>query len=607
MWSNGISLWKTYQFVPHALTLLVAKVFGLTITRAMVVMTIALFVFLRLSIYIVLRLLHFSPMTAFICAILSFDISQYWEGVSEFSLLFGFTFFPIILFLWTKYFQGKLQLAYPYIAGLIFIIHPLLGLTSVALWAIALIFSERKIISLSVISQFLIIAAASSLAWYPLLVKTSYAYTNDFYKTRDFLNLILSNVDYYGLSLFLYLCFLCCLIRMFMPVLPKFQWTKILFLFVFLYSLLVVIGTHLDLPQIINQFQFTRGVTFIGIALIFSFAVVVEDMTKISSSAVRGLLLFIFSLAFVEGIWFSSIHSSYPGKQFEEPITAFMKSHPDIDLTQGRIWTPAIDTSSYLVPSNFRLPYSYMPQLESNQIPQRMVQLIMYQPYIGDIPQTSLDRLDDYFRISGTKYIFLTQDSPFTKAYVHHAENYADLGTVSLPHALYHVFSPPWEVRNGALIDPRYQKDIAHFPFSLQFSNVNDQVTLDDLVRKTVVTISKSENTPLGISYPTQETMQVEIPANRKSALVYINESFDPNWKAYLNHKQQKVEPAGPNYMMVTLADTSEKGTLFLRHTWPLSFYLSLYFIFLIPLEIFLINILVAWYTREKNLRYIKL
>src|SRR3990170_6732822 len=36
-WSNGISIWRSYQFIPHYITLGVAYVFNLEIPRAMVV------------------------------------------------------------------------------------------------------------------------------------------------------------------------------------------------------------------------------------------------------------------------------------------------------------------------------------------------------------------------------------------------------------------------------------------------------------------------------------------------------------------------------------------------------------------------------------------
>src|SRR5579859_2389391 len=119
-WDNGMNIWKSYQFIPHLLTLGLSTFFHVTIPRAMVLMIIILFVLLRLFIYCILRILHVSSVGSFISALLSFDIAQYWGGVGDFSLLFGFTFFPVVLYLWIQYYQGKLSYIFAYITGLLF-------------------------------------------------------------------------------------------------------------------------------------------------------------------------------------------------------------------------------------------------------------------------------------------------------------------------------------------------------------------------------------------------------------------------------------------------------------------------------------------------------
>ena len=172
-WSNGISIWRTYQFMPHVITLAFANIFHLEIARAMIVMTIVQFVALRILIYFSLRILKFSPLTAFVCAILSFAIGQYWSGVGDYSLLFAFTFFPCIILLWTQYHQGKMQYVYPYIAGLCFYMHPMLGFSAISLWGLSALFSERKILSWQILIQFLIFLLASLLFWFPIVGKLS--------------------------------------------------------------------------------------------------------------------------------------------------------------------------------------------------------------------------------------------------------------------------------------------------------------------------------------------------------------------------------------------------------------------------------------------------
>ncbi len=602
VWSNGISLWKSYQFVPHLITLGVIKLFHLSIPRGMVVMTIGLFILLRFLIYATMRFLHFSPTTAFISAILSFDIAQYWGGVGDFSLLFGFSFFPLIAFLWVKYYQGNIQYLFPYIVGVSFYVHPILGYSSIALWLTAVIFSHRKLLSLPILLQGMIILASSSIFWFPLVFKTSYSYTSLVFANKYFLGLVLSGYKYFGLSIFLLFCLAIAFVRSFMPMKSEYRWSKPFYIFVLLYFALIVVGITIDLPTAIAQLQFTRGAGLVGLAIIYAFAPVIENVTRIQSLALKSLLLFVSSLALIEGIWFTSQYSPAVGKTFSEPITAFMKTYPTNDIANRRVWSADIGLSSYLPPISVRLPYSYMGHLDANQISPRISPLVLYQPYLDQIPQANMARLTDYFKISGVQYALFDENSPFTKTIsTQNQTQYKDLGMVHDAGSNYHAFEVLWQPRDAALIDSSLSHGLSHFPFKLELTDVNDQISLDDYVKKFVTVVYDDRNKPLPIAYPKATMLEVAIPSSRQSNLVYIAESFDSNWYAYFNNKPVPLKSVGPNFMLASLPNMSEKGTLLLTHRWPLSFYISVFLIFLIPLEIFVLQMMRKKGVYEKH------
>lgn len=590
IWSNGISLWKAYQFVPHYVTLFVSTVFSLEVTRAMVVVIMGQFIALRLIMYAVLRLLKFHPITAFVCAVLSFDIAHYWGAVGDYSLLFGVTLFPFILYLWAKFTEGKLQYIFPYIAGLTFYVHPLLGFTTLALWATTTIFSEKSVLSFSVLTQFVIALISSSLFWLPLVTRDSYMYSSPTFANKEFLQLLLSSYKYYGLSLFVLGAFVISVITSLMPLHNSYKWARILTLFVSAFLLLIIVGTAVDLPRFIAQFQFTRGATFVGIGILFAFAPVIERLMRMRMELVRGLVLFIGFLSLVESVWLTSIYAPYPRKEIKEPISSLLERQ-DIDLKGARIWSPTIGDTSYSVSSDLKMPYSYMAQLDPNQIPQRLTQLILYQPYLDRVPELNLKRLDNYFRITGTKYILLEEQSSLARSFSENKQfNYSVIAQVAGEARSYVVFETPWQVRNAVLVDKKYEKTLAHFPFELEVNNVNDQIALDGYVNNLSTVLYREENKKLPVVYPNQEKIDIAIPANRTTDLVFINESYDSNWSAYLNGRRQDVRSSGPNFMVVQLDDTTSAGTLTLKHTWPISFYASIFLIGLIPLELLLVR-----------------
>ncbi len=209
-----------------------------------------------------------------------------------------------------------------------------------------------------------------------------------------------------------------------------------------------------------------------------------------------------------------------------------------------------------------------------------------------------MNRLEDYYRVSGTKYLIFDEKSPLTKAYLLKKDTgYKNLGQHSTVGNNYHIFARTENIHNAMLIDPIYKNDMKHFPFNLKFSNVNDQIELDNYVNKFANILYQQENKSLSVSYPTQDTITINIPSNRKSNIVYINESHDINWKAYFNGVEQRITPSGPNFMAIILNDNTSGGQLQLKHTWSVYLYAGISFIIVLPV------IFILFPKKKQNIR----
>lgn len=600
VWSNGMNIWATYQFIPHILTLSLVKIAHITIPRAMVIITIFLFIFLRLLIYFLLRRLTYSPFTAFICAVISFDIAQYWLGVGDYSLMWGITLFPISIFLLYKYYTKKWRLLFPYLCGLFFYIHPLLGISSIGLWSIAVIASDKKILSGETLMEIVVFLIASSLFWFPTLFPSASYFPNDTFKSKEFFQLFLKNMDFLGLGAVLLFIFAASVIQIFLKPMHK-GWIKALYIFVFVYLLIVLIGINADLPEFLMQTQMSRGVSFIGIAIVFLAAGFIEYVIKSKSTILKGILVLCLLLSFVEAIWTTSTYSPVPSKGFEDIISKFITLHKDIDLQSGRVWTPRLDLASYYAPMDLRYTYSYFQHKEPNQISVRMFQVINDQPYTTIMPAATLNRVESYLKLTGSKYILLEEESPFTKVLMVQNDKYKDLGAVNLQDNNYHAFSAKWEIRNAILLKTEYKNAIDTFPFDIKSSDINNQIELDNYVQKITKAVYKDDSINLPILYPTQESILIKIPANRSSNIVFLNESYDSGWAASFNGKIQKILPAGPNFMKILLHDQRSGGVLSLQHSWPNSYIVGIILIGLIPVFIITINLYKAMFLKRKE------
>lgn len=589
-WSNGINLWKSYQFIPHYLTLEVVNILHIGITRAMIILVIAQFILLRLITYISARVLKFSPTTALAGALATFSISYFWKAVGDYSLLFTFTFYPIMIVFWVNYVSGKLQNFYPFLSGLLFYIHPMLAITSFAMWAVAQLFTNKKILSLRVLLQFALFLAGSALFWSPLIFKNGYSSSSTYLATKEFLQVALDPLPFYGLSISLLCFFFAGLIQQIFPVNKKFSWVKIFYIFVFLYFLLVYIGVNVDLPGFIDQFQYSRAVGLIGIGIIFSILPMTEKILAKNNLLLRTGIATLLTLIVVEGIWITSLYSPSVLKSTADPVST-AKNQLSLRMTQERVWTPTIDLSSYYASSQkIGFPTSYMAHLESNQLPERLDQLITYRPFLNTIPFSEIDRINDYFMLTGVHYVFLDESSPFISVLSNPQSQYKYIGRVVISSGVYRVFQVPWSVRNAVVINPRIQSSMLAFPTSLQMNNPNDQIALDNYVKTFSDTIYDKSNTPLSVSYPTEETIEITIPKNRNSNLVFINESYDSSWDANFNNTKQQIKPIGPNFMAIKL-NSGDEGVLFLKHRQTPIFYGSIWLILIAALFIVSINL----------------
>jgi hypothetical protein len=248
-----------------------------------------------------------------------------------------------------------------------------------------------------------------------------------------------------------------------------------------------------------------------------------------------------------------------------------------------------------------------MEQFDSNQVSQRLFALILYAPYQNEAPASGINRLSDYLKLTGTKYIFLDETSPFTKAFTDKSLDgkYIDLGQIKLTDSIYHAFEVSWHPRDAVLINPADSQSLDHFPFTLTFENNNDFELLDQYVNSYVSTIYSPQNRILKTAYPNQETVAVKIPPNPFSNIVYLDESYSTGWAGYFNSKKAAVYPSGPNFMKIILPTDSLQngGMLILKHSWPQNMMYLVFMIALTPFLLLFFNVtraLIGVYTQRK-------
>lgn len=597
MWSNGANIWKGYQFIPHIITLGIVKLFHVGYLRAMVLLTIIFFCLLHIQIYIISRFLGARPIVSFIASIISVSIGQFWGNINDYSLFIGVSFSPLLIFLWVLYQKKKIGIIFPFIVGLSFCIHPILGFYFSMLLIFTYFFSDKKIKSLNFLLEIAVFLAGSSLFWAPLIFKDGYSYTDPEVLSIGFLSQQVKAYGWLGTSLSIIILYLVNWLQIFFDekIFPR--WSKILLVYVLIMFAFIYIGINVSLPPFFYVFQHTRGMGILGIVIILTSIPLLNKILEIKNFIFLGFLLIIFSLAFVESVWIASTYSANPGKYLEDPLQKYVKLHKNSDILTSRIWAGNIDTTSYISPQTVRISYDYIGHLEPNMIPPRLISLIYYQPYGDYIPPIAMNRISNYFKLTGTKYMFFDDTSVFTKSFLNrdYSYGYKNLGQITLTDSLWHAFQVPWRPIESAVLTNNQLSRLSLFPSKLNFSNPKDQLKMDELIQSMANVIYSKETIPLTPKYPGPEDITINIPVINSNVMlnsfqhlneipkqvrddglryVYINESYSNSWTAVINGQAAKVSPIGPYYMLITMPK-NVSGVLYMHHYWPLSYHIA--------------------------------
>jgi hypothetical protein len=598
LWANGIAVWKAYQFLPHILTVGLQSVLHTPIPQTMVIMTVILFTFLHASVYLTIRLLSFNPLTAVIASLLSMDLAQFWGGVGDYSLSFGFAIFPIMLFLWVKFYSGKMQYLFPYLAGISFYMHPLLGVCCALLMILGIVISDQKVLSLKTLLQIGILLATSVLFWFPVLIKTSFAYANPFFRDQYFLQQVVAGYKYFGLSLAILLCFPLALVGIFLHGKKELQWANVLFIFAIGFLFLFFLGINFPLPKFIAQFQFTRGVTFIGIAITYVVILLFDSIYKSSAKQLKIIATIVIIPIALEAVSSVQLYAPPTTDHMSDPVSAYTQQ----PLTDGKIWTNGIGGASYFSPLNYQFPYSYMGHMDSNIISPRISQFMIYGNYPGSVPAANLSRMNEYFKIAGVRYAFFDENSPFTQTLVNPQTNtvgMADLGILRSYDVLYHGFKTTFPLVQAEVVNPKLTEQLFTFPKNPSIADLSDVISVDADVKRFNKILYNKDNTFLPVTYPAQDKITLTIPKNPISNKVYLNESYDPEWHATINNEKVAIEPIGPNYMLLTLPKNTPGGTLNLQHVYPAYVIIGTLSIFFIGADILAAYIISKFKRRE--------
>lgn len=575
-WSNGISSWQIYQFIPHYIALFTSNILNLSITKSMIVNTVFLFTFTRVSFYIILRILGFSQLTSFSCAILTFSVAPYWSGVKDYSLMYAFSLTPLYIGLWIAYFKKRLQYIFPLFIGISFYIHPILGMSIFLLWIFGEVISPKRIMSITFLFEIIVFLIGSSLFWLPIFLTRNYTFTNPYISTQDYLGLTLASYENLGFSIIILFS---ALMSIFVRKFDKNDhWFVPLLFFSFSLVLLIFLNKFVELPHFITMTQFTRAVPLVSFALIFLSAFLFERLYQTKIFILKLLLLSTVTITFVMGIEYSSVYGPEPKNTISDPLNNAIANNIRLSGEKGRIWTPTIGSSSFYSDSSIFFTNSYNEQLDSNPLAQRLNQYLNADSQQKTFTKSSILIVNNYLKFLGAKYVMLPSEKELSSSFLTlNSTNISKYFNVGDKEQSFVLVEMNWTPQNAIYISDEILNN-PNFVYK-ESSNVTvNAIKLDEIVSSLTNSMDFSSENSIKAFYPQTNQITLNINNGKRSNYIFINESYDPNWKAFLDGEKVSIKKFGPNFMVVDLSKFNG-NSLVLKHTWPIYHYVSVYLI----------------------------
>lgn len=566
-WSNGINLWRSYQYLIYYILLGANKVLQLSIPKLMIWATIFVFIASRVMWYVVLRRVKVRPILAFVAVLASFYMIQQWSSIKDFSIYMVSFFLPFFVWTWVNSTQKKTwMLIVAPLAGFAWFLHPIMGLICSGLWGLSFLFLAKKLRPVEIIVQwgaFLTIAAGFFVPYFAY----GYGFTHPVFASVEFLVMALQRPGLLGLSQLLLAMLVFSWIILVAKLSKLKRWYKILTLFSSLYLLAVVLGMRNFLPTFIMQLQFSRGVFLVGYLICFGFGYALEQIvTKRSRKTVLTLLALASAIIMTESVVWSADLSAPVTETLDNPVTQFLST----TQPKGNLYFRNPTVSTYLDFGKVRFVNSYNWHMEPNPYSYRYTQLLNTDFAFSSVSPSKLETLYAYTRVLNVEYLALPINSPLMRSLTDEKNPTPFTSVLTTIHnsVSYSFIRSPYNVAYAYFIPDEllgevFSTDVLPVPTL----HVNSFKKWDESIKKMHTGLNKEGIVPLSVAFPTPETIEVQLPTATTSGKVLVLQSHDPYWKA--TQAGINLESSNTHFIVVTPNQAANETTLTLVHHWP--------------------------------------
>lgn len=567
IWSNGMNYWHGYQFIPHLFSVILVSITGLSVTKSMIYVTMAVFFIHRICLYLIIRSQGVSRFPALFITLASYAFAQEWGTMKDYSLYIGTIILPICIWIWMKGMQDfRFMIIFAALAGFSFQFHPIVGYSMAFLLFFTLLISFSSIQKKRAYMAFGIFVLASSPFTLAYIV-SGYRFVNPTLESLYFLKLIILEKNY-GLSITLLIFFAFSWIMTFIKTSSIERWPRLLLLYTTLYLLVIVLARNGYMPLFINKLQITRAVIVLGFIIPYIAALHVETiMQKVKSRFFYTIITVILAITLTEAIDVSSAISALPAKTSDNAVAKYVNLHPDL---KGSIFIDDVVSATYFTRPPVRFATSYNQHAEPHPHAQRLGRLLKNDFSFTGISNKQIRLINDYAQVLGIEYIFVPDFSPLAKLNLQEKssdflfEKVANVRTAngtfavlknknSIHYAYVGNLSDKQLIKLEPVDDPTIRSD-SYKAWDNEISN------LANLMNKKII-----KPVPMQFIYPDTLAIDVSKITDMKNKFILVTQSYHSGWKA--KDSSPIIQSTGMHFLYLT---TPAAEKIVLKNEWPL-------------------------------------
>ncbi|MCI0856162.1 MAG: hypothetical protein J4N98_05700 [Chloroflexi bacterium] len=579
-WSGGISLFQTYQFIPHVITAIASSTFEASIGRTMLLLEGVLLIWVRVSGYVVARAMRLPVAAAAFAGVVTFGINNYAAEVLSYASLWGLALVPVLFFFIYRYAERPAIYPIAVATGFGIYVHPHLALIGVVLlFAAFLIRPLTKERAMRFVIQGALVSLASAFFWVPALLSARPPMQDPTSADPVFMRGILAG----GVGLFSDIVWV--LIPLIAASLAIFWKTvrsesfKYVALFAALILFLIGVSYAGVGPERLRLMQGVRLTSVLPLAigmlgaLAIAAAMGYEAPMRRWRPTVSVIGLGIAAVLFVPLSMFAENHPYRPAYFGPDPVQEWLAENQD--EINGRVWLGDLPTALYTYRNfdEFQAVMSHFPAGDWSLLARPIQEGVI----VGAPP---LDTAETYLKAMAASHLFVEDGGAFSRmveADNVRSESYRVIQRFPEARAL--VYQMPWEPVQAFLSDAASLPEIE--VAAERYKTLEERGRRDEQVAAYAELAYSPNVTAVDVAYPSPTRMTVDLAGLTVGRYLIVAENWDRAWKAETAEgRGLSLERYGPNYIRVDVSKLEGNVTVELQHEmsndWKLGIALTL-------------------------------